>query len=81
MTDVELAAILRRMYDSAKRNETTCQVHLFGIRYAEELQNCGCTLRHIVELSGISKGYLPEISKGMKLSKYVRLKEDQTCDV
>lgn len=72
----ELAEKLREMYDGAKRNEAACQVHLFGIRYAKELQQCGCPLRDIVALSGISMGYLSEVSKGIKLSRYVQLKED-----
>ena len=76
MNDVELAAELRRAYDTAPRNEAACQIHLFGIRYAQELQNCGCTLRHIVELSGVSMGYLSEISKGVKLARYVTIRED-----
>ena len=75
MTDLELAEELRRMYDHAKRNDAACQVHLFGIKYAQELQACGCPLRHIVELSGISMGYLSEISKGVRLARYVELKE------
>lgn len=77
MTDMELAEILRSMYDHAKRNEAVCQVNLFGILYAEELQNCGCTVKHIVELAGIQSGYVSEISKGIKLSRYVVPKGDQ----
>ena len=72
MTDLELARRLRSVYDHAGRNEAACQVHLFGIRYAEELRACGCSLKHIVELSGVSMGYLPELSKGIKLSRYVQ---------
>ena len=75
MDDTELAAELRRMYESAGRNEAACQVHLFGIKYARELQSSGYTLRHILELSGVSMGYLSDISKGVKLSKYVVLKD------
>ncbi len=71
MTDMELAEILRSMYDNARRNEAVCQVNLFGILYAEELKNSGCTIKHIVELSGIQFGYVSEISKGIKLSRYV----------
>lgn len=74
MDSAELAAILREMYNGANRNEAACQVHLFGIRYAQELQNCGCPLRDIVHLSGISMGYLSEVSKGIKLSRYVEWK-------
>ena len=75
MEAAQLAAILRQMYDSAKRNEAACQVHLFGIKYARELQNCGRPLKDILLLSGISMGYLPEVSKGIKLAKYVEVKK------
>ena len=69
MVKAELAALLRAMYDGAKRNEAACQVHLFGIKYAKELQECGCPLKEIVQLSGISMGYLSEVSKGVKLAQ------------
>lgn len=71
MNEHELAQKLRDMYESAKRNEASCQVHLFGIMYAEEIKNSGCTSKRLIELSGINKGYQPEISKGIKLSQYV----------
>ena len=47
MTDMELAEILRSMYENARRNEAVCQVNLFGILYAKELQSSGCTIKHI----------------------------------
>lgn len=79
MVKAELAALLRAMYDGAKRNEAACQVHLFGIKYAKELQECGCPLKEIVQLSGISMGYLSEVSKGVKLAQYVEPKERNDC--
>ena len=75
MLETELAARLREMYDGAKRNEAACQVHLFGIKYAKELQERGCPLKDIVQQSGISMGYLSEVSKGVKLAQYVELKK------
>ena len=75
MLETELAARLREMYDGAKRNGAACQVHLFGIKYAKELQECGCPLKDIVQQSGISMGYLSEVSKGVKLAQYVELKK------
>ena len=47
MTDMELAEILRSMYENARRNEAVCQVNLFGILYAKELQSSGLSLIHI----------------------------------
>lgn len=79
MLPAELAARLRDMYNGAKRNEAACQVHLFGIKYAKELQACGCPLKEIVQQSGISMGYLSEVSKGVKLAQYVELKKQDSC--
>lgn len=76
MGESELAVVLRGMYENAKRNEAVCQINLFGILYADEIKNNGYNLKTILKLSGISKGYLTEISKGIKLSKYVTVKRE-----
>ena len=76
MDDYELAGKLRSMYENAKRNEAVCQVILFGMMYAQEIQWGGHALKHVVELSGIGMGYLAEVSKGVKLSKYAVLKQE-----
>lgn len=75
MDDLKLASILRRMYDDAKRNEAVSQINLFGILYAEEIKASSSTLKELVALSGINMGYVTEVSKGVKLAKYVVLKE------
>ena len=72
-----LAAELRKQYENASRNEAACQIHLFGIRYAQELQSCGVPLKRVLELSGVSMGYLSEVSKGIKLARYVQLKKSE----
>lgn len=76
MGESELAAVLKRMYENAKRNEAVCQINLFGILHADEIKNNGYNLKNILKMSGISKGYLTEISKGIKLSKYVMVKRE-----
>lgn len=76
MDAAELAVALRVMYESAKRNEAACQVHLFGIRYAKELQASSETVKDIVKRSGINMGYVSEVSKGIKLAQYVDLKRE-----
>jgi hypothetical protein len=75
LDDYELASKLRSMYENARRNEAVCQINLFGIKYAQEIKRSGRTVKQLVELSGINKGYVTEISKGIKLSKFVVLKE------
>ena len=50
-------------------------VHLFGIMYAQEIQECGDaptrTAREIAKSAGISENYGSEISKGRLLAQYV----------
>lgn len=72
MTETELADILRQRYETAKRNEAAMQIHLFAIEYAEEIKAGEFTIAHLIETAGISKGYAAEISKGIKLSDYVK---------
>ncbi len=72
MTKRQLAKELRDSYDKAKRNEATLAVHLFGIKYAHIIREEGFTSKEIVEEAGMDKGYAAELSKGMKLSAYVK---------
>ena len=71
MKQEELAAILRARYEAAKRNEATMEVHLFGIEYGDEIKANGYKISDIVELAGLDKGYVAEVSKGIKLSAVV----------
>ena len=77
MTIVELGKKLYEMYESAKRNEAVCQIHLFGIMYGNIIRENGYTLKEILKASGLSAGYLAELSKGVKLAKHVVIKQDQ----
>ena len=74
MMEEELARILREKYDSAKCKEISLQVHLFGIEYGEVIKEKGYKVSKIVEMAGLEKGYIPEVSKGVKLSSYVVLR-------
>lgn len=64
----DLASRLKEMYLNPKFGKSTA-VHLFGIRYADELQ--GLPLKEIVLRAGISKNYQTEIRKGVNLAKFV----------
>ena len=75
MTQEDLALILRKRYDEAKRNEAAMQVHLFGIEYGQEIKKSGCKISDIVSLAGLDKGYVAEVSKGVKLSTVVERKQ------
>ena len=72
MTISEAADILKNMYGTAPAGEQVAQVHLFGIRYASELE--GMPLAEIVMRAGISQSYGTEIRKGIHLARYVVLK-------
>lgn len=46
-------------------------IHLFGIRYADEIWNCGAPVTEIVRLSGLRTGYNAKVSKGVGPARYV----------
>ena len=74
MNEKELAKILKNVYESARCKEISVRIHLFGIQYGQIIKEKGFKISKIVEMSGIEKGYIPEISKGVKLSEYVVMK-------
>ncbi|MBP8850452.1 MAG: hypothetical protein KBG80_07840 [Breznakibacter sp.] len=74
MTDLALGLILKEMYDNAPKNEQVANIHLFGIKYADDIKREGFKATEIIRTSGLQKSYSVELSKGMKLSKYVKLK-------
>lgn len=76
MTLDELGRTLRRMYDEAPRGYKMANIHLFGIKYASQIENGGFTSSEIIRSSGIKDSFKTEISKGIKLAKYVVPKAD-----
>ena len=78
MTLEELIAKLKGMHDSAPEGEKTTIIHLFGILYADELENCGVSktaaAKHVAEHAIKRKSYWSEIDKGVRLARYVELK-------
>ena len=75
MNETELAAILRRMYRNAPNGERSTALHLFGIRYVAELSVPHVSINRMVEQSGVGNSYYTEVRKGMRLAKYVELKD------
>ena len=69
----EAADILRSMYRKAPKGEMVAQIHLFGIKYAGELESL--SISDVVTQAGISSKYVTEVSKGRKLAKYVTVNE------
>jgi len=74
MTKEDLVMELRKMYENAPKGDSTTMIRLFGIKYAFELKECGAPITEIAILSKIGDNYHAEISKGIRLSKYVKLK-------
>ena len=74
MTKQDLSTELKSMYENAQKGDGTTMIRLFGIKYAEELKECGVSMTEIATLSGVGASYHAEISKGIRLAKYVKLK-------
>lgn len=69
----EAAKILRRAYRRAPEGRQATALHLFGIKYADDLASM--PLKQLVEKAGIRDSYYAEIRKGIRLSEYVNLKD------
>lgn len=74
MTVEELGAILNDMYSNSLDGEAVAMIHLFGIKHGGEIISEGYTASEIVRAAQINPSYSTEISKGVKLSKYVDVK-------
>lgn len=61
-------------YINALEGEKVTMIHLFGIRYADEIERCGASCKDIAIKAGIQESYATEISKGVRLAKYVTVK-------
>jgi hypothetical protein len=73
MTLNELASILKDMYTNARPKEKVTMIHLFAVKYAEQIKKIG--VRQIVEQSGIPSTFKTELNKGVRLAKYVNIKQ------
>lgn len=76
MGEFELANILKEMYDSAGKGEQVAMIHLFSIKYANELEQRGISKIEILKYAGLPPTYQTEISKGIKIAKYVDVKPE-----
>ena len=74
MTVSELTAELRAMYQNASPGEAVCMIHLFGIKFANEIRECSATPNDIAKSAANHESYGTEISKGVRLARYVQIK-------
>ena len=73
MMSHELVEILKRMYREGKaRGEAVVMIHLFAVKYADQIRSCGETPHKIAERATNYYKYGTEINKGMNLARYVR---------
>jgi hypothetical protein len=70
MDTTELGKLLRESYQNTQKTEKVTMIHLFGIKYAEEIKQCG--IAEIIREAGIFSTYRTELGKGIKLAKYVK---------
>ena len=72
MTVDEAAAKLKDAHRKGKkRGKAALCVHIFGIKYADEL--AGLSIKEVATRAGIP-GYAAEVNKGRNLAEYVDLK-------
>lgn len=74
MTVKEAGAILRRAYNNAPDKEMMTGLFLFGIKYADDLDEL--PLRDVVREAGLQRNYYTEIRRGIKLAQYAQIRPD-----
>jgi 5-methylcytosine-specific restriction protein B len=67
---------LKKIYNEAEKGEQASMIHMFGIRYALEIKESGAAKKDIAIEAEIGESYGTEINKGVKLSKYVQIKDE-----
>ena len=75
MTLNELGEKLKKMYNNAPTGDSVAMIHLFGIKYANEISISQFSKKDIAIAARIPESYGTEISKGVKLAKYVKEKQ------
>lgn len=65
MNEQELIDELKKMYETAEDKKKVASIHLFGIKYEDELKNK--SLKNIAEKATGKSSYYSEIHKGMSL--------------
>lgn len=68
----ELGKKLSDMYNNAPSGDKVAMIHLFGIKYANEIKQYKYSKKDIAKEANIPESYLTEIMKGVKLAKYVK---------
>lgn len=75
MNEYDLGRELKSMYENAPKGDQVAFIHLFGIKYAELLTTKRLSKVEILKIAEMPESYQTEISKGIRLAKYVTIKE------
>ena len=67
----ELGQALASMYNNAPNGYAVTMIHLFGIKFSEEIEKSGYSKKDIAEAADLPVSYATEIYKGIRLAKYV----------
>jgi 5-methylcytosine-specific restriction protein B len=76
MTINELGAALSNLYHNAPNGDKVAMIHIFGIKHAKELTATRFNKVQVAKTAGIPESYFVEINKGIKLAKYVAIKNN-----
>ena len=76
MTINELGTKLDEMYHGAPKGAAVAMIHLFGIKYAEEIKKSKFNKKQIAKAAKVPESFATEISKGVKLSEFVIVKDN-----
>ena len=68
----QASQILAQMYEEAIPGEKALSIHLFGIKYADQIRDMSA--KDIVVGAELPESYKTEIRKGINLAKYVEVK-------
>lgn len=71
MTEYELGKILKNMCNKAPQGYKVANIHLFGVKYGNVILKQNLNINEIVNAAALNKSYATEVSKGIKLSRYV----------
>lgn len=70
----DLVQELINAYHTPLEGNRVVMIHLFGIRYAEDL--AGISIKELLNDAEVPASYYPEIKKAMNLAQYVDIKEN-----
>ena len=77
MTVYVLGNVLKEMYETSARGQQVTNIHTFAIFYAKAIEEKRIGKKEILRVAGLPESYQTELSKGINLSAYVDVKQEQ----